>query len=368
MQNKDITPSIVVGAGFGDEGKGLTTSWRCANTEKPLVVRFNGGHQAGHQVNYNGKKHIFSSFGSGTLQGVPTYWSEYCTFHPSAFLNEYQLLKSLKPLIYVNPLCPVTTFFDVDFNRLAERTKANGSVGVGFGATIQRQEAYYKLFVQDLFHEKILLEKLKNIANYYGRKYDDYRMEEFLEVIREVKNIITLSDNSIIYNNYNPIFEGAQGILLDMDFGFFPNVTRSNTTSKNALKLCEVSGVFNYTNTHEIYYVTRCYTTRHGRGYMGEGKPVTLKNNEGETNKSHEFQGEFRTSEMDFELLNYALECDNNFSKGVRKNLVITCTDQLDTDIDLFLSKVNTSFDKVFISNGNSLDNISEVKVYGKSF
>lgn len=364
----DSISNIIIGSGFGDEGKGLVTSWRCANTKNPLVVRFNGGHQCGHQVNYNGKKHIFSSFGSGTLQGVPTYWSEYCTFHPSAFLNEYQLLKSHKPLIYVNPLCPVTTFFDVDENRTAERIKANGSVGVGFGATIKRQEAYYKLFVQDLFHEKVLIEKLKRIANYYGRTKHDSRMEEFLEDVKEVKNIITLSNDSIMCCEHTPIFEGGQGILLDMDFGFFPNVTRSNTTSKNALKLFEDSGYSNYSNQREIYYVTRCYTTRHGLGYMGEGKPVTLKNNEGETNKSHEFQGEFRTSEMDFELLNYALECDKNFSRMIRKNLVITCTDQLDTDIDLFISKINTYFDKVFISNGNSLDNISEVKIYGKSF
>lgn len=353
---------IVIGLNFGDEGKGLTTSFLCANSQryrKPLVVRFNGGQQAGHTVNYNGNKHIFSGFGSGTLQDVPTYWSEYCTFYPNSFLREYDILDNMllkSPVIYVNPLCPVTTPFDIDSNRAAEKIMRVGSVGMGFGATIQRQQDYYKLFVQDLFFENILIQKLRAIAKYYNGQDVDAQIEHFLKSVKRVKEIITLSDNSII-REYYPIFEGAQGVLLDMDFGFFPNVTRSNTTTKNAIKL--IPQEFDYS---EVFYVTRCYMTRHGNGYMGKGEPVVLKNNEGETNKQHEYQGTFRTSAMDFELMNYALSCDNNFSKYIAKNLVITCTDQLDTDIDLFLSKINGKFRNVYISDGNSLNNIKLYK------
>ena len=72
-----MSHSIVIGLGFGDEGKGITTSYLCKKLEgTKIVVRFNGGHQAGHTVVFNGKRHIFSSWGSGTLQGIPTYWSE----------------------------------------------------------------------------------------------------------------------------------------------------------------------------------------------------------------------------------------------------------------------------------------------------
>ncbi len=82
-------------------------------------------------------------------------------------------------------------------------------------------------------------------------------------------------------------------------------------------------------------------------------------NNENETNRSHDYQGEFRTAELDISLLNYALKCDDNFSKGLSKNLVITCIDQYPIDIDDLLDKIDTKFDKVYISNGDSLDNIS---------
>lgn len=338
---------IVAGLGFGDEGKGLFTSYLCAKTKNPLVVRFNGGHQAGHTVVYEGKRHVFSGFGAGTLQGVPTYWSYFCTFYPISFLNEWSLLDN--PLIYVNGLCPVTTPFDIDHNRKTEKVKRHGSVGVGFGSTIQRQENYYKLFVQDLFFEPVMIAKLKSIASYYNAEDVEEKIESFIECVNKVKKIIKLSDDSIM-EKYDPIFEGAQGVLLDMDFGFFPNVTRSNTTSKNTLQLYP---------SKEIYYITRSYLTRHGNGFMPNEKKLDLINNENETNRSHDYQGEFRTAELDISLLNYALKCDDNFSKGLSKNLVITCIDQYPIDIDDLLDKIDTKFDKVYISNGDSLDNIS---------
>jgi adenylosuccinate synthase len=341
---------IVVGLGYGDEGKGLSTSFLCSRTKTPLVVRFNGGHQAGHTVVYNGKRHVFSGFGSGSLQGVPTYWSSFCTFYPCSFLREYKLLDN--PIIYVNPLCPVTTPFDIDYNRNTEKKNKHGSVGMGFGATIQRQNDYYKLFVQDLFYEKILINKLKSISNYYKSINVDEQIEYFLKSVREVINIIKLSDDSIL-KKYTPIFEGAQGILLDMDFGFFPNVTRSNTTTKNALKIY---------NSDEVYYITRSYLTRHGNGFLPNEKKLNIINNENETNKSHEYQGEFRVAELDIDLLNYALQCDNNYSNNLKKNLIITCMDQYQIDIELLLSKLNTKFVNIYTSYGDSLTDISLFK------
>ena len=349
--------SVILGLNFGDEGKGLTTSFLCSQTKKPLVVRANGGHQAGHTVVHNGNRHVFSSFGAGTLQGVPTYWSSYCTFSPISFLHEFDLLKSnhIDPIIYVNPLCPVTTPFDIGYNRAIEKGNRHGSVGVGFGATIQRQENYYKLFVQDLFYESVLVAKLKNIASYYRAFLNvDAEIENFLEYVREVKKIIRLSDDSILKTQgYIPVFEGAQGILLDMDFGFFPNVTRSNTTSKNALNLY---------HSDEIYYVTRSYLTRHGNGFLPNEKKLDLINNEHETNKTHEYQGEFRTAQLNVELLNYALACDNQFSRNLKKNLIITCADQFPIDVEVLLGKLNTDFNNVYVSKGDSLNNISLFK------
>ena len=344
---------IVIGLGFGDEGKGLATSFLCAETENPLVVRFNGGHQAGHTVVHEGKRHVFSNFGAGTLQGIPTYWSAYCTFYPLAFLNEYDLLPKPIPTFFINPLCPVTTPFDVGYNQNLERKQQHGSVGVGFGATLQRQERFYQLFVQDLFFPTVISTKLNHIADYYEVPKNEAREEtisNFLAIVGEAKPLITLVDDSIL-QQYTPIFEGGQGVLLDMNFGFFPNVTRSNTTSKNALQL--------YPDADEIYYITRSYLTRHGNGFMPNEKKLNLKNNEQETNRSHPFQGEFRIAELNTELLNYALTSDSHFSKGKKKNLVITCCDQWEIDVPNLLASLNTTFDKVFISKGDSGDKIA---------
>ena len=338
---------IVCGLNFGDEGKGLTTSFLCSITKNPLVVRFNGGHQAGHTVVYNGKHHVFSSLGSGTLQGVPTYWSKYCTFYPTAFVNEIKLLDAFA--FFINPLCPVVTPYDLQYNQKTAKENNHGSVGVGFGATIQRQENNFNLFVQDLFYPKVLKAKLENIRQYYDSSID---ISNFLCDIDEVKNMITLCDDKII-NNYNPIFEGAQGILLDQKFGFFPNVTRSNTTSQNALELYP---------SKEIYYVTRSYLTRHGNGYLPDEFHIDLKNNKLETNKTHEYQGYFRTARLNTELMNYSLQCDHYFSHGLKKNLVITCIDQLNIDIEKVVCELKLKFNNIYTSSGNSFNNIIRIK------
>lgn len=341
---------VIVDLLFGDNGKGLATSFLCSRVNNPLVVRFSGGQQCGHQVHYNGKRHIFSQLGSGTLQGAPTYFSKFCTFYPPSFVREYDSIGT-NPTFFIHPLCPVTTPFDIDYNRTLEEKQKHGSVGMGFGATIGRQEAYYKLYVQDLFYESVLRQKLLSIAKYYNAVDIDRQIEYFIDYVNQAKGIIRIQDESIL-NHYNPVFEGSQGILLDMDFGFFPNVTRSNTTSKNALSM--------YADC-EIYYVMRTYLTRHGNGWMpNEGQEISLINNENETNKSHKYQGEFRTAPHDVDLINYALTCDSNFSKGLKKNLVITCNDQYPIDIPELISKINTRFEKVFLSYGDSLNDIIE--------
>ncbi|HWY13217.1 MAG TPA: adenylosuccinate synthetase [Bacteroidia bacterium] len=386
---------IVLGSAFGDEGKGSTTSFLCQKIidegKTPLVLRFNAGGQAGHTVIHEGNRHIFSNFGSGSLQNVPTYWSEYCTVNPLGILNEYNALISskigLEPKLYVHPLCAVTTPYDKKFNCNLEKSNKHGSCGMGFGSTIQRQEDHYKLFVQDLFHEKILIEKLNGIRNYYSKKFGimpsfldknlNIDIEDFLFIVNKIKDIITVDDGKILLPKHNLVFEGAQGILLDQDFGFFPNVTRSNTTSKNALKLINKYGLSN--NSTEIYYITRAYQTRHGNGFMTNediSGELKLINYEKETNVTNEFQGGFRKSFLDVDLLNYAFDCDSNFSKEVAKNLVVTCVDQTGENIKVTYNKelidinvyelptlLNTVFNRVYFSKGDSHKDINLVEV-----
>jgi len=328
------TSKIVIGAGFGDEGKGRVVSFLASQLDpkNTMVVRFNGGHQVGHTVVKNNIRHVFSSFGSGTLHNIPTYWGPQCTVYPTALLYEYNILcqKGLTPQLYINVLSPVTTPFDIDHNM---KTAIHGSVGVGFGSTLQRQEDHYKLHFIDLYHEQVLKIKLENIADYYKVT----NKQAIVSFVNNIKLLLKLPSIGPIcelpINKYNVIYEGAQGLLLDKDHGFFPYVTRSNTTSKDALAMAG-GGITS------IYYVTRCYQTRHGKGPMtNENTAPPLVNNEKETNVTNTFQGNFRTRVLDIDLLFYALEIDYVFSKDCdNKYLVVTCLDQISKNYPITVS------------------------------
>ncbi len=336
---------IVLGLGYGDEGKGLVTSFLCSVTKNPLVVRFNGGHQAGHTVVHDGVRHVFSSFGSGTLQGVPTFWSKYCTFSPTAFVKEYSLLKEYNPVVYVDPLAMVTTPFDVHANRKSNSYRERGSVGVGFGFTIQRTEQHYTLYAKDMYFETVFIQKLRRIAKAYtwNDKEAEEEIQAFMIHVRAARQLIRLTTESIL-QEFTPIFEGAQGIMLDMDHGFFPNVTRSHTTSKNAHEM--------FISPDAVWYVTRAYATRHGNGFFPNEEKLALQNNENETNKTNEFQGEFRTAKLSPEMIRYALACDAPYSAHLEKNLVITCMDQYDLDVNKFIEDIGGEdmFETIYLS------------------
>lgn len=359
--------SVVVGLQFGDEGKGSYVNELCSDSS--VVVRFNGGHQAGHTVLYNGLKHTFSSFGSGTLKNIPTFWSKYCTVSPNTVYNEAKNLLSigLEPKLYIDPLCPVTTPYDIIANQ--NDNNGHGTVGVGFGKTIQRHEDYYKLYYQDIFNETILKAKLENIKNYYNFELPKPTLDTWIDRINGlIKFKIFTLDKLPNFKHY--VFEGAQGILLDQDFGFFPNVTRSNTTTKNVYNLISDFGINE--EDIDIYYITRCYQTRHGNGFMtNENIKFNLINTESEINITGKFQGQFRKSILDIDLIKYSLLSDSNFSKKFNtKNLVITCLDQFEdinsipfsgTNVDIdggiheIIEKIDYTFDNIFlgITEGN---------------
>jgi len=225
-----ITTQVVVGLGYGDEGKGLTTDYLCLHNPQSLVVRFNGGHQAGHTVCMpEGKRHVFSNFGSGTLRGVPTYWSNFCTIHPPAIVKEFKQLLSIgaKPVLFIDNLCLVTTPYDIVHNQNLEkgREQRHGSCGVGFGATIERCEKGPKLFARDLGDSAYVERWLGKIAEYYGMERIPEEEKEFIDSLVQFNHIVTLVTENVILSLSkwkNIIFEGAQGILLDMDHGSIP--------------------------------------------------------------------------------------------------------------------------------------------------
>jgi adenylosuccinate synthase len=356
---------IVVGLSYGDEGKGSTVNSLCTDPTNTIVVRFNGGHQAGHTVVQRGQKHVFSNFGSGTMKGIPTYWSEFCTVNPIGVRNEGKALreyalpiKEVEPIVYFDANAMVTTPFDIHQNMVNLRTLKDGTVGVGFGQTIKRnEEGFYRLYMRDLLYPKIRDEKLRLI----GERYYDYNYQgqmippsqsitshnETIRVVNEaieefklacdelVRQYPIVNDiTNVLRYDADLIFEGAQGIMLDMDYGYFPHVTRSNTTSKNAFSIIKK---FNIPCNRVItYYISRAYQTRHGNGYLcNEGQfknDVEIRINPKETNVDTGAQGIFRRAVLDLDTLRYAINCDEHHNFTTEKVLVMTCCDHVEAD------------------------------------
>lgn len=337
---------IVIGLGFGDEGKGITTDFLASQNPDSVVIRFSGGQQAAHTVMIDDRKHVHSSFASGALRGLPSYFTEHCTIHPEFLLNEREELKSQNGNIelHIHPLAKITTPFDVWENRTNSKNLEHGTCGKGVGATMKRNESPYKLFAIDLIAPKeMLLEKLKGIAYYYGFLEENQikeHLKSFLEAIDQID--WKIDDYEYLKSFDNLIFEGSQGILLDMDHGVFPNVTYAHTTSKNASEICKQLNIEDI----EMYYVTRSYATRHGNGWMSNEKEIILKNNEEETCIFNEYQKELRVGDLDDKLLNYALKLDAAYTHSTKKNLVITCLDQIDKEMNL--DKLDIIFKTVY--------------------
>ncbi len=334
--------SIVVGVGFGDEGKGRVVDALCDNYS--TVVRFSGGQQAGHTVIRNGIKHIFSSFGAGTLKGCPTFFTEDTCIYPKTINSEWEVLKDkgIEGKLWVDPYAKVTTPWDVWAGRGRELAEKHGSCGLGIGATMKRNESPVKLYALDLFAPRPYLEqRLAAIARFYeGVEPSQDDIDLFWQGVTNKK--FELRNWREIYSDWKHfVFEGSQGILLDMDHGIFPHVTYANTTSKNALKYLKGSVV-------DIAYVSRCYSTRHGNGWFDKD-PISLINNEEEINKLNPWQGEFKVGEFDYDLLNWAITVDSSYH-SLNKSLVITCMDQR-PDFKLIRANLNHTFKGIYGSN-----------------
>jgi adenylosuccinate synthase len=359
--------SIVLDLGFGDSGKGVTVDYLArANPQESLVIRFSGGHQVGHTIQVGDFVHTFSNFGSGTLRGVPTYYTKYTTIFPPGILREYEHIKQFNPRLIFDPLTMVTTPYDIAFNRSREKLLKHGSCGVGFGATIDRNLEGVKLFVKDMAYSWVFRQKLQAIKDYYQQKTHNTELEEgfkeeikhiddstFIELNQQCSQIYSVENFVTVKNRYGHlIFEGSQGIMLDQEHGIFPHVTRSSTTSQNAWAI-----INQYSVTPEkidIYYVTRCYQTRHGNGPMSNHKKIELQNNEMEANQHNQYQGAFRIAELDVDLLKYALSSDVSYhgTDQINKILVVTCLDQRPKfELDKLLSGLSTDFEQVYINN-----------------
>jgi adenylosuccinate synthase len=321
----------VIGANFGDEGKGLVTDYLCRRNGAGVVVRFNGGSQAGHTVaGEDGHRHVFQHFGCGTFLNIPTYLSEYFIVNPIMYFHEKDELARLGvfPQVYAHPNCLVTTFADMIINQEKETQrgeKRHGSVGVGINETVNRSAlAHLKITMADVWNlSKSLESKLVEICGKYaafriGKPIEnpDRMIQGFVEACSTLAEEISPAG---IEQCKDPVFEGAQGLLLDQNNkAFFPHVTRSNTGIKNVRALCAQTGW-----GIEAYYVSRTYLTRHGAGMLpGEDGALSFPDT---TNTNHPFQGKLRFAPLDYQELCGRIESDFG---SRRYKLVLTHMDQ----------------------------------------
>lgn len=341
---------VVIGANFGDEGKGLVTDYLCSSKGVGIVVRFNGGANAGHTVvTPEGERHVFRHFGSGTFLGVPTFLSQFFVCNPILFFEERAQLIELgfHPEVYAHPDCLITTFVDMLINQMRETgrgDKRHGSCGVGLHETMQRSKVpELKITLGDLWNGVNLEPQLSELCN----KYAEFRVKTRFDV-SGIPHFIECCNHFAQYVNplgigqcTDPVFEGAQGLLLDQgNKEFFPHVTHSNTGMKNVEVLCQQAGIAE----KEIYYVSRTYLTRHGAGPLpGEDSKLSFDD---ETNRPSRFQGEIRFAPLN--TLSLRERC--NLDCGLRSHkLVLTHCDQMDAPCKADLYSGGTT--RNFISN-----------------
>ncbi|USX51126.1 adenylosuccinate synthetase [Lentzea sp. HUAS12] len=321
---------IVVGLGFGDEGKGATVDALCADGSVSAVVRFNGGAQAAHNVVVDGRHHTFSQFGSGTLAGVPTWLSRFVLVEPIALATESRELEAVGvtdplSLMSIDAQALLTTPFHVAANRARERARGDdrhGSCGKGIGETV-----WYGLLagaaegdvvegqrvlgepgpaptVGDCLNPITLRRKLDALARFYepligegpgiGELVGLYRA--FADAVRITAGHEGLLDAGRV------VFEGAQGVLLDETYGFHPHTTWSTVVPRNARELLQGRPA-------RVIGVTRTYQTRHGAGPLPTEDPAVLARFPERHNGTGEFQGAWRAGHLDANLLRYSVDC-----------------------------------------------------------
>lgn len=353
------TAKAVIGASYGDEGKGLMTDYHAAPAaQDAILVRFNGGAQAGHTVTTpDGMRHVFSHVGSGTLAGAATFLSRHFVCHPALFLKEADALAasgiSLPP-VFVDDRAPLSTLYDILLNQAAERqrgTGRHGSCGMGFGETIERNlDPEFALSVADLHQGAgYLLRRLAAIRDGYVPKRlaalgiaalgaqdaewlaSDTALQRYTHAAMLFRRETQCARPEVLNEYRQVVFEGAQGLLLDQERGAFPYVTRSHTGIRNALDVATEAGI----ETLDITYATRAYLTRHGAGPLaGELPDKPYAAIEDPTNVPNEFQGRLRFAHLDLDLLVQTIRTDFADAlacPGVRAtlNLAVSCLDQV---------------------------------------
>ncbi len=275
---------VVVGTQWGDEGKGKVVDWLTDHVAG--VVRFQGGHNAGHTLVIGGKKTALQLIPSGIMrEGVACFIGNGVVVDPVHLLSEIERLEAaglnVRSRLYISESCPLILPFHVEVDRAREALRESsgagkiGTTGKGIGPAYEDKVARRALRVQDLKHPERFAQKLRDLLalhNYVLSGFLNAQALEFqpifdqaMQVAEQIKPMMAdcgVMIDATYRRGGNMLFEGAQGTLLDIDHGTYPYVTSSNCVAGNA---AAGSGV-GPGRLHYILGITKAYTTRVGSG------------------------------------------------------------------------------------------------------
>jgi adenylosuccinate synthase len=272
---------VVLGTQWGDEGKGKVVDL-LTDTAK-YVVRYQGGHNAGHTLVINGEKTVLHLIPSGVLrENVKCLIGNGVVLCPKALMTEMKMLEErgvpVRERLLISDACPLILPYHNALDAAREVARGNkpiGTTGRGIGPAYEDKVARRGLRVGDLFNAETFAEKLKEIVEYHNFSLVNYykaepvNYEEVLADVLAVREVIIgmVADISELLDQARIagekiMFEGAQGTLLDIDHGTYPYVTSSNTTAGGVSTGCG----FGPCNIDYVLGITKAYTTRVGSG------------------------------------------------------------------------------------------------------
>ena len=373
----------VIGKGFGDEGKGLAVDYFCSKVPETLVIKHNGGAQAGHTVELEGKRFVFHQLASGSFRHSKTLWAD--TYYPDLFklreeMEAFRDVSGFTPNILCDVNTPVTLIDDVIINMLLESARGDarhGSCGMGINEAFERTKAGFRMTVRDFLGRdaRALVNKMLSIRDAYGKahlrelgisangRYDQEYLEllesevvienAVEEMLRSANAYVTLAEHmdKVLGECSEIVFETGQGLLLDAENqSFAPHVTASRTGLTNPVCFLRKYGL----SLTEAVYVTRTYVTRHGAGplpYECSRKALGIMQAD-VTNVDNPWQGSLRYARHGNiqEFLAPILEdLKENIREGQRK-----------PSVSLFLTHLNETNEKLCMKQGDvSLDTFS---------
>ncbi|MBE2898333.1 adenylosuccinate synthase [Pasteurellaceae bacterium TAE3-ERU1] len=292
---------VILGAQWGDEGKGKIVDLLTDRVK--YVVRYQGGHNAGHTLIINGEKTVLRLIPSGMLHdNVTCLIGNGVVLSPTALMQEMGELESrgvnVRERLLISEACPLILSYHVAMDHARESAlgkKAIGTTGRGIGPAYEDKVARRGLRVGDLFDRKAFAEKLKTIVDYYNFQLENYYHVEPVDYQQTLDDILAIADvitgmvadiptilSKARANGDNILFEGAQGTMLDIDHGTYPFVTSSNTTAGGVA----TGAGFGPRNIDYVLGIIKAYCTRVGGGpfttelFDDTGAAIAKKGNE----------------------------------------------------------------------------------------